>query len=177
MTAPPCHGRRAMPRTIYLLPLWGLALWGALALRDLPGDWGHALCGPWGCGPPLQALLSIHAAWAVLLWAPAFVLPRMYASRPARMRRIGTIVAAAGVGGLIAIAIRESLFAGSSVSESAANYLLQRILFVIATSIDAPVVQATIAGLVLRWGASSRQRAPVHPSAELPLADARDVAG
>lgn len=165
-----------MSRTIYLLPLWGLALWGALALRDLPGDWGHALCGPWGCGPPLQALLSIHAAWAVLLWAPAFVLPRIYASRSAGMRRIGAILAAAGVGGLVAIAIRESLFAGSSASESAANYLLQRILFVIATSIDAPVVQATIAGFVLRWGASSRKWAPAYPSTEQSQPDTRDVA-
>ena len=46
---------------------WGLTLAGTLSIASLPGDWGNSICGAWGCGPPLQALVACHASWVVVL--------------------------------------------------------------------------------------------------------------
>lgn len=48
---------KTFSRIILLLLAWGLALFAALKLNDAPVDWGH-VCGPWGCGPPLKALVG-----------------------------------------------------------------------------------------------------------------------
>ena len=37
-----------MLRRLALLLLWGAALAAVLRLNDLPGEYEHAFCGPWG---------------------------------------------------------------------------------------------------------------------------------
>ena len=49
------------------MTLWSGLLFGSLSVANLPGDWGHGICGPWGCGPPMQALVACHFAWLVVL--------------------------------------------------------------------------------------------------------------
>jgi hypothetical protein len=38
----------ASVRPLILFAIWGAATFGILALERTPGDYSHALCGPWG---------------------------------------------------------------------------------------------------------------------------------
>lgn len=138
-----------MTRASGLLLIWGFALWGALSIRHVPGDWGHGICGPWGCGPPLQSLAAMHAAWLVLLLPAAALLAAAPSLSRRFKRRAALALAGAGGAALVAIAVRESLVGPCSFGGSAATYLPQRIAFVAATTIDAPLTQLVAAGLAL----------------------------
>ena len=84
---------------------WAAALFGVLSLQYLPDRFfgEHSVCGPWGCGAPLPALLACHGFWLVL-FAPATV----YAARqlkPQTVWRLGAgLVSLAGLG-LVAVAV------------------------------------------------------------------------
>ncbi len=112
---------------------WGAALWGVLQIANLPGDWGH-ICGPWGCGPPIKALVTWHAFWAILLVLPALAaighLPALW------LRRAGLAGILSGLMGLIGIAVRQTVHWLPSVSQSDQQYLVARYLFAVATLVD-----------------------------------------
>jgi hypothetical protein len=88
---------------------WAASLFGVLALQYLPDRFfgEHSVCGPWGCGSPLPALLACHGFWLVL-FAPATI----FAARrlgPRAVCRVGaTLVALAGVG-LVSVGVWQSL--------------------------------------------------------------------
>ncbi len=130
---------------------WGAALWGALQIANLPGDWGH-ICGPWGCGPPIKALVTCHAFWAVFLALPTLLaighLPSVW------LRRAGLAATLAGLTGLVGIAVRETVHWLPLVSEADRQYLVDRCLFTVATLVDVPIVQLTLVGVV--WWMTGR---------------------
>jgi hypothetical protein len=51
------------------LSAWAAMLFAALSITNLPGNWGHSVCGVWGCGPPTQVLVGCHLAWFAVLFA------------------------------------------------------------------------------------------------------------
>lgn len=143
---------RSLRSDMFLCLGWGMALWGALQLGNLSGEWGH-VCGPWGCGPPVKALVTWHAFWAVFL-----VLPTLLAiwHLPAKwLRRAGLAVTLVGLMGLVGIAVWEAFHWLPQVSQAEQQHLAARYLFAIATLVDIPIVQLTLVGIVW-WMTSMR---------------------
>ncbi len=138
---------------------WAAALFGVLSLSYLPDRFfgEHSVCGPWGCGAPLPALLACHGFWLVL-FAPATA----YAARqlrPPTVWRIGAgLVSLAGIG-LVAIAVWQAVAWWPQVDKSAHGYVVQRYLFVLATLVDVPVLETLVAGVTLWWAGLWRQEA------------------
>ena len=123
---------------------WTVALYGTLQIARLNGPWDHAICGPWGCGPPLSALVACHAFWAVLIGGTVVVVRRYWSG--STLAIVGRLLAVGGLIGLATLAIWEAVH-GSPAGEGILRpYLVQRYLFVLLTSIDTPIVELTVAG-------------------------------
>lgn len=137
-----------------VLVAWGLALTATLSVANWRGDWGHGVCGPWGCGPPLQALVACHSAWIVVLFPPTLLLRRRLS--PGVRWKTGWIVLAIGIVGIIALGLSESLSWLSHADVSQRRYLPQRIGFQLVTLVDVPLMQLVAVGVALL--VSGRQR-------------------
>ncbi|HUY92176.1 MAG TPA: hypothetical protein VMV10_25765 [Pirellulales bacterium] len=137
---------------------WAAALYGALAISQFHGDWGHGVCGPWGCGPPAQALVSCHLFWVVLLVLPLCLVSAH--STTASLRRIGLGLLLGGVFGLFAVAVWQAVVWLPAVQGWSRSYFLQRYLFTLATLVEAPIAQISLAGAVLWRIARLRQDKP-----------------
>lgn len=125
---------------------WGGAIMLVLQLHQLPGDFGHSVCGPWGCGPPLQALVAMHGFWLVLLSLPVglccrFVTPRW-------LMGISLLAVVLGVAGIAGVVVWEAEHWLPQANELQREYFLQRCLFAVGTMTDVPLVQVVLAGLV-----------------------------
>lgn len=129
------------------LVAWAAVLVATLSIANLPGHWGHGICGPWGCGPPLQALVACHAAWIVVLLPPALLLRRKLSYGV--LRRTGWIVFGLGAAGLIVLGLCESLFWLSHTDESQRRYLPQRVGFKLMTLVDVPLTQLVVVAVAL----------------------------
>jgi hypothetical protein len=153
---------------------WTAALFGVLSLQYLPDRFfgEHTVCGPWGCGAPLPALLACHGFWLVLV-APATV----YAARrlaPISVWRLGAgLVALAGIG-FVAIAVWQAATWWQSVDPSLHRYAVQRYLFVLATLTDVPILETLVAGVTLWWAGILRSDSVVPPQADCQPAGAAD---
>jgi hypothetical protein len=140
---------------------WAASLFGALALQYLPDRFfgEHSVCGPWGCGAPLPALLACHGFWLVL-FAPATI----FAARrlgPRAVWRVGAaLVALAGVG-LMSVGVWQALTWWPAVDNSLHRFASQRYLFVLATLVDVPVLETLLAGVTLWWAGIGRERPAV----------------
>jgi len=137
-----------------LLLLWGCCLYGVLRVTEIPGNWGHWICGPWGCGPRLQALVACHGFWLVLLVPAAIVLN---ASLPARhVQLIGILLAGLGAVAVVLVVVIQGLTWLPEAQRPL--YFGQRVLFMIATTIEIPMLQFFFTGLLLRQLAKLRDR-------------------
>ncbi len=130
--------------------VWAASLFAALAIRDLPGNWGHSICGPWGCGPPLQTLLACHLAWLVVLAPPAALLVQSQRVPTHVLRRFGTVLCVIAVVSVAAMIIYQRVAWWPSASEWQRGFFWQRCGFVLATMIDLPVAQVLLLGFCLR---------------------------
>jgi len=141
-------------RTAGVAALWGTACLGVLRLQDLTHDFGHGICGAWGCGPPVQALLACHGFWTVnlaaLLWVNHEWLPLLWERR---LSNLGLLIA---IGGFVAVAGHLMLFWYPHAAETVRPYIVQRYLFSIATLVDVPLVQLTVFGIAGKWLARKR---------------------
>lgn len=123
---------------------WGAAMAGVLQLRHLSGSWSHLICGPWGCGPPLEAVLTCHLVWFLLLM-PAVLGIASYLD-PAAVRTCGGIATGLGIMGLIGVAIWVGVSWLPQVSALDHKYVLQKYAFTVACLVDVPIVQFTVCG-------------------------------
>lgn len=139
------------------MTVWALALLGSLSIARLPGDWGHGICGPWGCGPPLQSLVACHVSWLVALGPATAILASSRWLSARVLRRAGATLALAGIIGLLAIVLHQCAFWLPIASEWQRPYFWHRCGFVIATTVDLPFVQISTIGLVLAFSAGSRR--------------------
>ncbi len=150
-------------KTMLMLLLWGAGLYGALQVRQVESLNVHGICGPWGCGPPVSALISWHGFW-LLLVAPIVGLTVRGCSAK-WLRRVGLAVTSVGLLTLVAIAVWQAVTWLPQVSEGRLTYFVQRYLFKVITLVDVPVMPITLAGLAALAGVKlKRRRTPVEHS-------------
>lgn len=118
---------------------WGLALKGTLSIAQLPGHWGHSVCGVWGCGPPLQAIVASHGSWLVLLLPPVLIALQRFSGRTLRISAMTALVLA--LVGLLGVAVHEYLtwYAGASAWQR--TFFGRRVWFVVLTTVEVPLMQ------------------------------------
>jgi uncharacterized protein YjeT (DUF2065 family) len=96
--------------------------------------------------PPLQALAAMHGFWFVLLLPPAVWTARRLP--PALLRLIGGALAAIGTLALVGLALREAVTWLPSMPDERTRYLPHRIVYVVATLTDVPLMQLVTVGIV-----------------------------
>jgi hypothetical protein len=125
---------------------WAGATFGVLAIERIPGDYAHGYCGPWGCLPPLQALVAIHGFWLMMLLPPtSWLIAR---ASPPRLWATGVLVFWIGIFGLTLVAGR-GLTSWLDTAGEFRRYAGQRFLYLVVTTTDLPFCQLALAGLVL----------------------------
>lgn len=142
---------------------WGVSLFGVLRIHLLEARLGHAICGPWGCGPPLAGLISYHG-FCLLFVLPLAVLFSQHLS-PANARRIGVVVTTIAVAAITLLVVVDAV--NYLQHPTGQKYVLQRCLFRLATYADFPLIPMGLAGLVL-WRVGARK---VHQTDSAPVVD------
>jgi hypothetical protein len=137
-------GCRAKRRRLLNVLVWCGLLYGILSLRELPGEYSHRLCGPWGCLPPIQALAAVHGAWAFAIVTGVAWFFRTRS--PRTLRHAGAVLTCLGAGGLAILVGYELSNWPLAASNAPDAYLPQRLLFSVAIATHLPLVQITIAG-------------------------------
>jgi len=127
--------------------LWGAGLMLVLQVHQLPVGNSHAICGPWGCGPPLPALISYHGFWLVLLSLPTALICRFLPTRPLLL--VGGTAVLAGLLGIAGVIYWEATHWLPQVQAIQKEYFRQRCLFSVAMLVDVPMVQILLAGTTL----------------------------
>lgn len=135
--------------------LWGGTLLGALSLHNFAALNVHSVCGPWGCGPPTNALIALHGAWSVVLWPTLAVVANRFWTSKTFVRRLGIFCVIFGVLGITSISLWQLFYWWPQQSEFTRGFLLHRCGFAIVTTTDVPVVEVLLAGIGLlvirRW--------------------------
>lgn len=129
------------------LVAWAIALVGTLSIANWPGHWGHGICGPWGCGPPLHALVTCHSAWVVVFLPPTIWMRRRCSVQ--RCQQVAWMLLSVGIVGLLTLAARESTDWLAHADDLHRRYLPQRLGFALVTLVDVPLMQVVLAGVAL----------------------------
>ena len=132
-----------------VLVIWGVLLLAALSMHDMSYLDRHSVCGPWGCGPPTNALLAMHVGWCAAIWPPLFYFPWRLKWAPQRVRTIGAALFTLGVIGLLGTVTWQWVVWLPDASRSARTYFWHRCGFSILVITDWPLMQATIGGALL----------------------------
>ena len=118
--------------------------------------------------PPLQALAALHGFWIMMLMPPVWWLLRH--SPPGALRRLGMALTALAILGHGMVVAHTLLVWLPEEPAGRSPYVGHRILFVLLTLSDIPLLQLTAAGVVC-WLAgrhkktvSSRQRQGLPPT-------------
>lgn len=136
-------------RNALILLAWSGTLFGVLSLANLPGEWGHSVCGVGGCGPPLQALVSCHLAWLVFLGPLAELVTRS-SPRPSDLQlQLGKLLCLISALLVLAVVANQRATWWPAVNELQQRYFWQRCGFVIVTSVDVPMIPMLVVGLAL----------------------------
>lgn len=146
--------------------LWAAIIYAATQMQSVGGD-KHSLCGPWGCGPSIGALLTLHLGWLALLAPPLIYFPlRLQVSRKAVIRLTWLLVLV-GTIGLLTIVAWQWLVWLPNAREWTRPYIWQRCGFAIATAVDFPLVQLILIGVVLRLSATCSSLFPSQTTKSL----------
>ena len=154
---------RSTLRFIVAAALWGAAMLGALHVHRAQTGWSHIVCGPWGCGPPAEALLACHAAWLLILTP---IVGQLLKSLPSSaIRLVANSAVMLGVTGLIGVGIWQYFTWWKPASEWARDYAVQRYFFSLVCLIDFPIAQLLLSGVALRIGSIVKSRRELAKSA------------
>lgn len=151
-----------------LVPLWAGALWGSLQIHRLDLHLGHGLCGPWGCGPPLEAAIGYHLFWLAILLPPTVGLG-LFLSR-ARNRKIGRILLF--VATILTVGVVGYDVVSHAIQSRTAGYVFRRGLLTLVTTIDVPMMQLMAAGAALQFYFGRR---PVVEATDIDSAEATEA--
>jgi len=125
--------------------LWMLSIVVVLKLGTYYGVNDYSICGPWGCGPSTGTLVSIHTAWLTFLIPPMIWLT--VSGSPATLQRqIGWLLILAGSLGIASVAIWQWWSWLPQAGERGMDYIAIRILYVIANSVEFPMIQLSLLG-------------------------------
>ena len=148
---------------LLLVPVWIAAVWGTLQIHRLDLQLGHSVCGPWGCGPPTEALLGYHGFWTLMFLPPAIGLGFYLSAQTAR--RVGIAVLMFGA---LAILIHVGVDGVSHANRvGSTEYAAQRALFKLVTSVDLPMIPTILAGGLLAFVFGRKSK---HADADLKAA-------
>lgn len=142
-------------KTTPMLLVWGAGMYGVLQLGNVESLNVHGICGPWGCGPPVSALISWHGFW-LLLVAPVVGLTLRGCSQT-WLRRGGLAVTSVGLLTLAGMAIWQAVTWLPQVPDGQPTYFVQRYLFTVITLVDVPIMPFTLAGLAMLVGSKLRR--------------------
>jgi hypothetical protein len=134
---------------------WGLALYAALNVARLNLRWEHGICGPWGCGPPPEALAACHLFWLALLTPPAWLLGARLSRSGAQ--RVGWTLTGLGVLGLAGVVFHEMATWLSPYDDWHCRYFAHRCLFAVATLIEIPIAEILALGLAISIAARAQR--------------------
>ena len=123
---------------------WGIVFLATLSIGQVQANWGHGICGPWGCGPPLQALVACHLSWFVVLVPLATIIQNKIPDTVAQL--LGSMLIAFGLLGIVGMIAYELFTWWPSATEIQRRYLWQRLGFSIVTQIDLPVIESITTG-------------------------------
>jgi len=155
---------------------WGAALYGVLQLQYVSLGIGHALCGAWGCGPPVAPLIAAHGFWLILLVPPSVKVCRHL--KPAQIQLIGWSLLMLGLSGFAVVGLWEIVSTlphwlprvpHLSVSDYPPRFLLS-----VVTLVEVPMIQVTLISLILLTTAQSRTLAT---NSSLPKSQAAELCG
>lgn len=128
------------------MAVWGTVIWGTSLVQNVQALNVHSICGPWGCAPPVGAMLGVHLFWIALLGpilvGACLLLPKGKGSLLANCLFWGGLLGAIG---LVFWASTEWLMDGLE-----SQYAIRRGLFVLATSTDIPLLQVSLSGFVAK---------------------------
>ena len=142
-----------------LVPLWAVALWGSLQVHRMDLHLGHGLCGPWGCGPPLEAAIGFHLFWITIL-LPATIGLGLYLSN-SRCRDIGRILFIAAA--VMTVGIVGYDVVTHAIQSGTIDYIFRRGLLTLVTTIDVPMLQLMAAGAALQFYFGKETQPAVEP--------------
>ena len=142
-------------RIIAGIVVWGLVFLATLSIGQVKADWGHSICGPWGCGPPLLALVACHLSWLVVLLTLAALIQNRIGERTTRL--LGSLLVSFGLIGIVGMIAYEFFTWWPSATEFHRRYLWQRLGFSIVTQIDLPVIESIFTGCFLYFQAASQR--------------------
>ncbi len=139
-------------KKLFLFFGWGVVLTGTLSIAKWPGDWGHSICGPWGCGPTLQALTACHLSWLAIALPLSFLGVRHLRQRVHVL--LGRTILVVSAAGLLAFTCYEWRTWWSGASDWQRPYFWNRVGFSIITCVELPLLQLSVMGglLACPWG-------------------------
>lgn len=138
-----------------LAVVWGILVFAATQFRHLRILDDHSICGPWGCGPPTPDLIAMHAVWLALLGPPLLYLPRQLGFPLKVIRWVGPTLIAIGLAGILSIVAWQWLVWLPQAGAWSEQYIWQRCLFSVVTTIDWPVFHLLLFGSI-QWIVSQR---------------------
>ena len=130
---------------LLLIPIWVGAFWGSLQFHHLDLPLGHGLCGPWGCGPPLEAAIGFHLFWLTIFVPPTVGLGLFLTAE--RNRQVGRIIFTVGV--CLTAAIVGYDVISHAIQSKTIDFMFRRGLLTLVNTIDVPMMQSMLAGVVL----------------------------
>jgi len=122
---------------------WVCAAGVALALADVPGEFGGSLCGVWGCYPPLQAVAAMHLFWCVVFLPVVWGLNRF---APGRLTPAGYAMTIAALAAAVVVRWDVSTWLDRSPAEYHAHWP-KRAAQTLFTLTDVSLCQVFLAGL------------------------------
>jgi|SaaInlStandDraft_1057018.scaffolds.fasta_scaffold118423_2 hypothetical protein len=131
--------------------IWFCAVTTVLSIRDIHGEWDHAVCGVWGCSPPIASVIACQGVWGLILFPVSHWLSNRYSARVTRITALtvlGTAIIAFAI-----IVIYEIFHWFLFVAPASRKYFGHRIALATFTQVDFPVVMLLLSGLYLRWRA------------------------
>jgi hypothetical protein len=138
---------------------WLTAAVAALAVAAVPLDPGEALCGVWGCFPPLPALAAMHLFWCAAFGAGVHAAAGL---RRGLLRPLGVaLVFGAAVAG--ALVIGRDLTRWLEFADEHRHYWPRRVGYTLAVNTDLPLIQALAAGVACLVLAARRGRSCSTP--------------
>lgn len=148
------------------LIVWGVVLTGTLSVAHWSGDWGHSVCGAWGCGPPLQALVACHSSWLVVLLPIAVIVQKKVSAKTLRIW--AAIALSLSLMSLLGVAAHEYLTWYARATEWQRPFYWWRVGFVVLTTVEVPLLQTLVLAVPLLCITSHRHR--LHSAGALLIA-------
>ncbi|HWL07593.1 MAG TPA: hypothetical protein VNQ76_04250 [Planctomicrobium sp.] len=154
---------RASGKAVFWMAAWLGLLYGTVSLAKISSSMSGALCGPWGCTAPLEAVIACHLSWFVLLSPAGIWLVQHGTPRQRWIVGISLLLFSLTV---ILILCVVSLSESFSIP-GATKYIPHRMALKIIGCVDLPLFAALV------WGGWClfKARRPASPSLSEPEHD------